>query len=101
MCLKCHLGLSDSIVCSEMREELDNGTINFNIYNSTSICHIIIACSGYNGLGVRNKAIKVLENYYKWVILNPKYIINDKLSRSETKPKPQKVVEKKMEKEKK
>ena len=64
MCLKCHLGLSDSIVCSEMQEELDNGTINFNIYNSTSISHIIIACSGYNGLEVRNKAIKVLPGEY-------------------------------------
>ena len=80
MCIKCHIGLSDSIVCSNMQDEIDNGSKNFNIYNSTSISHIIIAASGFNGLNIRGKAIKLLENYKNWLFLNPKYVLNNDLT---------------------
>ena len=57
-----------------MQGEIDNGEKHFNIYNSTSISHIIIAASGFNGSSVRDKGLKVLENYNNWLLLNPKYV---------------------------
>ena len=48
MCLQCNLGLSDEIILKQLNEAL--GKNEFTKYNSTSISHIIISTSGYNGL---------------------------------------------------
>ena len=71
MCIKCHSCLSNNIILKHLKEELDNGEKNFPIYNSTSINHIIISASGYNGCDIRNKAITLLNKYNEWLKLNP------------------------------
>tara|TARA_Y100000996_G_C22021950_1_gene437139 strand:+ start:107 stop:439 length:333 start_codon:yes stop_codon:yes gene_type:complete len=77
MCLKCHLGLSDSNILNQMK---NIETHQFTECNSTSISHFIIAASGFNGKEVRKISIQVLENYYNWLKVNPEYILNDNLS---------------------
>ena len=49
MCIKCHQVLSNERVNTTIQEELNNKNKNFSIYNSTSISHIIIASSEFNG----------------------------------------------------
>ena len=80
MCLKCHLGLSDEMISSQLQEQLDKDTNDYPKYNSTSISHFIIAASGYNGLDVRNNAITLLNKYNEWLTSNPKYILHQSLS---------------------
>jgi len=80
MCLKCHAGLSDETISLQLQEQLDKDIINYTIYNSTSINHIIVAASGHNGLDVRNKAITLLNNYYEWLTSNRQYILDPLLS---------------------
>ena len=80
MCLKCHLGLSDEMISSQLQEQLDKDTNDYPKYNSTSISHLIIAASGYNGINVRNKSITLLEQYNTWLHSNPNYILHQSLS---------------------
>tara|TARA_Y100000996_G_C22105622_1_gene471714 strand:+ start:134 stop:472 length:339 start_codon:yes stop_codon:yes gene_type:complete len=80
MCLKCHLGLSDELVSSQLQEQLDKDIPDFTKYNSTSISHFIIASSGFNGIDVRNKSITLLEQYNTWLHSNPNYILHQSLS---------------------
>lgn len=77
MCLQCHLGLSDETILNQLQDAINKGTSDFNEYNSTSISHIIIATSGYNGLALRNTAIKLLKMYLDWIKLNPTYILDE------------------------
>ena len=80
MCIKCHSSLSNEIILTDLIKELDSGEKNFPIYNSTSISHIIISASGYNGCDIINKAITLLNKYNEWLILNPSYILHESLS---------------------
>ena len=77
MCLQCHLGLSDETILNQLQDAINKGNIFFNEYNSTSISHIIIATSGYNGLAVRNTAIELLKMYVDWIKINPTYILDE------------------------
>ena len=77
MCLQCHLGLSDKTILDQLQYSINEGNKNFYKYNSTSISHIIIATSGYNGLAVRNTAIELLKLYVDWIKLNPTYILDE------------------------
>lgn len=36
---------------------------NFTFYNSTSISHLIITSSGFNGINVRKQSIELLTRY--------------------------------------
>ena len=80
MCIKCHSSLSNELILKHLKEELDSGAKNFSLYNSTSISHLIISASGYNGCDIRNKAITLLNKYNEWLILNPSYILEESLS---------------------
>ena len=63
MCLDCHLGLKDNTILEQISDTEVN---NFHVWNSTSINHLLIASSGFNGIDVRNKALEVISNFYKW-----------------------------------
>ena len=63
MCLDCHLGLKDNTILEQISDTEVN---NFHVWNSTSINHLLIAASGFNGINVRNVALKILSDYYKW-----------------------------------
>ena len=80
MCLKCHLGLSDDNISSQLQEQLDKSTPDFEKYNTTAISHFIIAASGYNGIKVRNEAITLLNQYNDWLKVNPNHILHQSLS---------------------
>ena len=80
MCLQCHLGLSDETILKQLNKGIEKGPTDFPIFNSTSISHIIISTSGYNGLKVRNVAIKFLIMYTNWLKNNTKYILDKSLS---------------------
>lgn len=54
MCLQCHLGLSDEQVTSQLKSSLDNPL--FEQWNETSMSHLSIAGSGFNGPEARNIA---------------------------------------------
>ena len=63
MCLKCHLNLSDELVKKDFENFKEE---YFNMANRTSISHIIMGSSGFNGEEVRKIGIKLLERYDDW-----------------------------------
>ena len=69
MCLDCHTSLSDEKIKNDL-----NTAGHFSVFNSTSISHIIIASTGYNGNDVRNIGINLLSNYNKFLL---KSLINN------------------------
>lgn len=79
MCYTCHIGLSDETILSQTQEQLNKGSTDYPDYNSTSISHFIISASGYNGLENRKKSITLLENFNKWLLLNPYYTLDKSL----------------------
>ena len=80
MCIKCHSSISNNIISKHLQEALDSDGNDFLIYNSTSISHIIISASGFNGCDIRNKGIKLLNKYNEWLKSNPNYILEESLS---------------------
>ena len=72
MCLECHLVSNDK----DVYNTLSNYNIkDFSIYNITSLSHIIIGASGFNGKKSRNAAIKHLEDYKLWTNKTKNYSI--------------------------
>ena len=56
MCYNCNIKLSDE----KINQQLNNLKYNdetFNLFNSTSLAHLIFSSSGYNGLINRNLSI--------------------------------------------
>ena len=71
MCIRCHSGLSDAFVLKEFTDTLKKKP--YEIFNKTSINHILFAALNYNGEQTKNIAIKLLEEYNEWAkINNPK-----------------------------
>lgn len=67
MCFACHINLSDE----QVYNSLNIDDLKFYMWNSTSIFHIMIASSGFNGEKVRELGLKSLDKYYKWLLKNP------------------------------
>lgn len=65
MCLKCHSGISNQQVIDSFQKTLIEP--KFEVWNSTSISHIIIAACGYNGLTARKLALELLGKYMDWL----------------------------------
>tara|TARA_Y100000782_G_C10043407_1_gene206307 strand:- start:252 stop:638 length:387 start_codon:yes stop_codon:yes gene_type:complete len=63
MCFECHMNLQDNTIMKQISIADEN---TFHLWNSTSISHLLIASSGFNGIDVRNVALKILSDYYKW-----------------------------------
>ena len=79
MCYSCHIKLSDEEIKKQL-SNLENIDKSFNIYNSTSLSHLILSSSGYNGIENRNLALNIIIKYYHWNINKNKIIDNDKVS---------------------
>lgn len=74
MCFQCHVKISDEqIINSFTKDEME-----FDKWNTTSISHIIIAGSGYNGKKAKKLAINILNDYLIWNSNQEKKIISDK-----------------------
>ena len=62
MCISCHQGLSDEHVYNDFNEE----DLKFGKWNPTSLSHLCIMASGFNGDKCRELGLKILDDYYKW-----------------------------------
>lgn len=73
MCIKCHNNMSDV----EIQKNLEGtNSSNFDLFNMTSIVHLIFSSSGYNGEENRRLSINLLIKYYNWNINNHKTLIS-------------------------
>ena len=77
MCISCHIKLSDKEIYNYLKNCDEN---SFKLYNSTSISHLILSSSGFNGEKNRNISINFMIKYYHWNIDKNEIIDNDKLS---------------------
>jgi len=64
MCLKCHRGLSNETLLSQLKEALDAS--DFHMWNGTSIQHLLIAFSGVNGREVQDISEQLIVKYLEW-----------------------------------
>lgn len=64
MCIQCHQGFSDEDTYNQLNVEPEE--LKFGRWNSTSLSHLCITASGFNGDKCRELGIKILEDYYKW-----------------------------------
>lgn len=78
MCFSCHDVINEEELLKSFNEILKpNYDISkFKIYNSTSLHHLFISASGWNGNIVKEKSIKVLEKYTCWLKNNSSEEIN-------------------------
>ena len=65
MCLSCHTAFSDSDTEEQLRNALSDP--KYELWNSTSFNHIIIAALGYNGSASRELAITLLNNFNEYL----------------------------------
>jgi len=79
MCIRCHSNLNDENVKKSLLNIVE-GNAQFEVWNSTSVSHIIIAGTGYNGCEIRKLGIKSLELYNEWLINNPTKILHNTLN---------------------
>ena len=75
MCYYCHINLNNE----DLLDFLNNTSENeFIILNLTFISYLILCCTGYNGLDIKNKALIKLLKYNKYYSINNyNNIIND------------------------
>ena len=73
MCWKCHQFISNEDINQQIKEGLEKK--DFNYYNTTSINHIIIVASGYNGDENKQLAIQLLEEFSIFLTTKPKNYI--------------------------
>jgi hypothetical protein len=64
MCFQCHMGLTDEMVTTQMRETLENP--QFNEWNTTSVSHVAIASTGHNGEPARELGLNLLKQFIEW-----------------------------------
>ena len=64
MCIKCHSGLNNESVYNDLNNALNNES--YDVFNKTSICHILYGSLNYNGEDVKKISIELLENYDIW-----------------------------------
>ena len=76
MCLQCHQGLSDEYCISDLESTLhDDKKLerDFSKWNSTSLNHMYIIGTGFNGEKAQNMAFQVLEKFIAWGKVSPDY----------------------------
>lgn len=64
MCLLCHNAMSDETVKKQLQEALEDP--QFEVWNMTSISHIMLSMSGMNGFEVAYIAQELFRNYIGW-----------------------------------
>jgi hypothetical protein len=61
MCFDCHQKISNDSILEMLKEVIKEP--KYELWNSTSVDHLIIARSGYNGNECAELAKKILDNY--------------------------------------
>ena len=69
MCIKCHQGIPDDQVLQMVKQSLIDP--HFEKWNDTSISHLAIGATGYNGEEVRELSNRLINNYITWKNNNP------------------------------
>lgn len=64
MCLSCHQGLSDEEVISQLKDSIKDP--QYELWNETSISHMMISGMGTNGMEAQKLAIQLLDGYVNW-----------------------------------
>ena len=64
MCFLCQQNMSDETVKQQILKSIENP--RFEVWNSTSISHIFLCLSGFNGYEVAELAYHLLKNYIAW-----------------------------------
>lgn len=70
MCYKCH-GTPENTQ-KELTTLLKSKDFKFNIWNTTSVNHLLISMSNHDGLECRNLAIQIYKKYLEWYEENKK-----------------------------
>ena len=65
MCIKCHQNMSDEMVKKQLMESLDNP--RFELWNMTSLNHLMLSMSGHNGREVAILSYELLKMYDSWL----------------------------------
>ena len=65
MCRSCHDSLSDAIIKKQLEDALIDP--KFEVWNSTSLSHIMLAMSGYNGYEVSEIAQQLFRNMIEYL----------------------------------
>lgn len=63
MCIECHEKLSDELVVEQLNSVSAD---KFHKFNLTSLSHLYIASSGYNGLEARKIALRILSDFISY-----------------------------------
>lgn len=80
MCLQCHKSLSDEHVLNDLRDSV--AIPKYEVWNMTSVSHLIIASLGTNGHGEpQDLANQLLEGYAQWSDNQNRSVIHSLLSR--------------------
>ena len=69
MCIECHQHLTDESIIGQ----LQSSDQYFENWNSTSLDHMYLVCTGVNGQIAQKLAFKVLEDYIQWGKTNSNY----------------------------
>lgn len=64
MCLNCHQFMCDDDILQQLEEAITNN--QFDRWNTTSIGHMLLVASGFNGAKCRNLALTILNQFIKW-----------------------------------
>lgn len=64
MCPRCHTGISDEDALRQLNDIFANP--QFDKWNETSLSHLAICLSGYNGDMVSKLANQLFDNYIEW-----------------------------------
>lgn len=64
MCLFCHQSMPDETVKKQLLQSVENP--QFELWNATSLNHLIISVVGFNGYEVSDLAYKLVKDYIAW-----------------------------------
>lgn len=66
MCLYCHLGETSESSVRSLRNALENP--EFEIWNTTSLSHVLLAVRGLDGSEAHELGCQLIEQFYDWFL---------------------------------
>jgi hypothetical protein len=69
MCLECHSKLSDNNIREQLLNEIEKK--RFDKWNTTSVSHMFIIASGFNGNINKKLAIQLLKDFLEYINNKP------------------------------
>jgi hypothetical protein len=73
MCFLCHFKLSANDVVKQLKDSVKNP--RYEVWNSTSLSHLNISASGFDGPEARTLALRLLSGFIKWAKENNRDIL--------------------------